>query len=420
MKRIKEERSAARGLFQKDFTLMVIGQIISLFGNSMLRFALSMTVLDLTGSAAQFAGISALSMIPTVLLSPIGGVLADRASRKGIMAALDFFTAGLLTVFLLLFQAHPGVVLIGGMMMILSVIESFYSPAVNSSIPLLVSEDRLVPANGVVTQINALASLFGPVLGGVLYGLFGLKAILPACIVCFFFSAVMECFLQIPYEKRPAEGGVLRTIRVDFSQAIGFLTRDRRGLLQLLPLIAGLNLVFSAMLNVGLPYVIKIQLGLSNQLYGLAAGAMSVGMILGGLLSGTAAKRVSTTRIYLFLLITGAAAIPFGAAVISNRAPMVSFVVILLSAVAMTAGSSLYSILCQALVQRLTPPELLGKVMAVVATLAICAMPAGQALYGLLFDWAGNSTFLVIWLGGLFCVLLALPMKRSLKRLERE
>lgn len=53
--------------FSRDFKLMVLGQIVSLFGNSILRFALSLYVLELTGSATAFGGILALSMIPTVL-----------------------------------------------------------------------------------------------------------------------------------------------------------------------------------------------------------------------------------------------------------------------------------------------------------------------------------------------------------------
>lgn len=59
-------------LFSRDFTLMILGQIISLFGNAILRFALSLYVLDTTGSAAAFGGILAVSMVPTILCSPLG------------------------------------------------------------------------------------------------------------------------------------------------------------------------------------------------------------------------------------------------------------------------------------------------------------------------------------------------------------
>ena len=84
-------------LLDRDFLLLVAGQGISLFGNMMLRFAMSMWVLDETGSAASFASILAVSIVPTILLSPFGGVLADRVNRRTIMVALDALSAALAT-----------------------------------------------------------------------------------------------------------------------------------------------------------------------------------------------------------------------------------------------------------------------------------------------------------------------------------
>lgn len=75
-------------LFTKNFMLLVLGQVSSLFGNYILRLALSMAVLEVTGSAAVFAGILSLAAVPTILLSPFGGILADRADKRTIMVAL--------------------------------------------------------------------------------------------------------------------------------------------------------------------------------------------------------------------------------------------------------------------------------------------------------------------------------------------
>ena len=91
-------------LFHKDFTIMVLGQIISLFGNSILRFTLSLYILDTTGSAAVFGSILAVSMIPTVLLSTFGGVLADRVNRRNIMVVLDYCTSFIIFLFALLHE----------------------------------------------------------------------------------------------------------------------------------------------------------------------------------------------------------------------------------------------------------------------------------------------------------------------------
>ena len=80
-------------LFTRDFTLLALGQAFSLAGNYALRFALSMYVLELTGSAGVFAGMLALAMAPTVLLSPLGGALADRCDRRRLMAGMDAASA---------------------------------------------------------------------------------------------------------------------------------------------------------------------------------------------------------------------------------------------------------------------------------------------------------------------------------------
>ena len=158
-------------VWNKNFTLLVIGQIISLFGNAMLRFSLSLYVLDTTGSASAFATILAISMIPTIFLSPIGGVLADRMSRRHIMILLDCFTGCLLLGFTYLITRASSLALVAITMIILSIIQSFYQPAVQASIPLLVDEEKLMQANGITVQVNALATLLGPILGGVLFSL---------------------------------------------------------------------------------------------------------------------------------------------------------------------------------------------------------------------------------------------------------
>lgn len=66
-------------LFNRNFSFLILGQVSSLLGNLTLKFALSMYILEQTGSASLFAGLLAASMVPTILLSPFGGVLADRA-----------------------------------------------------------------------------------------------------------------------------------------------------------------------------------------------------------------------------------------------------------------------------------------------------------------------------------------------------
>ena len=78
-----------RTLWTRNFILLVLGQASSLFGNLILRLALSMYLLEVTGSAAVFAGILSAAALPTIILSPLGGVLADRVDRRRLMVLLD-------------------------------------------------------------------------------------------------------------------------------------------------------------------------------------------------------------------------------------------------------------------------------------------------------------------------------------------
>ena len=87
--------------FGKDFILVIIGQIISLFGNAVLRFALPLYLFDQTGSPTLLGLVSAGSFLPMVVLSPVGGIVADRVNKRNIMVVLDFSAAALIALFAL-------------------------------------------------------------------------------------------------------------------------------------------------------------------------------------------------------------------------------------------------------------------------------------------------------------------------------
>ena len=403
-------------LFSRDFTLMVIGQIISLLGNAVLRFALPLQVLDATGSAAAFGGVLALSMVPVLLCSPLGGVLADRVPRQRIMWGLDFFTAALAAGYGLLFARGHSVAAVGGMMVLLSAIQALYQPAVQASIPVLVAEEHLPAANGVVAQVQALSSLLGPILGGVLYGWVGLAPIVWVGAACFFGSAVMELFLRIPFRRREDGGAPLAAVGRDLRDAGVFLVREQPGLLRVLALIALINLFL-----VGLPYLIKITLGLSSQLYSFAEAALSLGSILGGMLSGAALGRTGLRGAWRFLLGTALSLLPIALALVLGLPPLVAYGVILAAVLAGMACAMLFTVAAQTYLQRATPPHLLGKVAAFVSAISTCAMPLGQALYGVLFQAFQARAWVVVLLGlaaSLAVALAAAPALRKLPGLD--
>lgn len=131
-------------LFQKDFTLVVIGQIISLFGNAILRFALPLYLLRETGSPSLFGAVTACSFIPMIIFSLFGGVLADRVNKRNIMVILDFGTAAIIAVFYLIHGILPIVPIMIVCLMLLYSISGAYQPAVQASIPALLENEQIM------------------------------------------------------------------------------------------------------------------------------------------------------------------------------------------------------------------------------------------------------------------------------------
>ena len=289
-------------LFQRDFTLVVIGQIISLFGNAILRFALPLYLLRETGSSTLFGVVTACSFAPMVILSMIGSVLADRVNKRNIMVGLDFCTTALISVFYLSLGVLPTVPLFIVVLMLLYGISGTYQPAVQASIPLLVSSDKLMAGNAVINQVNTLSGLLGPVIGGIMCGMWGIYPILSVSIVCFLFSAIMEIFIHIPHVKRPRETSVLNVVKMDLRESYQFVRNEKPIFFSIVFLVSIFNLVLSAVMIVGTPILITQVLKMSDTMYGFTQGALAFGGLCGGILTAIVGQKLKLKNSYLLLL----------------------------------------------------------------------------------------------------------------------
>ena len=174
-------------MINKNFLIIVIGQIISLFGSAIQRFSMSLYLLEFTGSTATFAKLLAISTIPYVIFAPIAGKLSDHVNRKKIMVWLDFICTFIIGGYaLVLLNGRDHEMIVGIVMFLLSVCTTIYGPAVTSAIPQIVEEDKLTSANGIVNQVGSIVNFAGPILAGVLYGVLGIKAIVIINAISFF------------------------------------------------------------------------------------------------------------------------------------------------------------------------------------------------------------------------------------------
>ena len=175
-------------------------------------------------------------------------------------------------------------------LMLLYGIAGAYQPSVQASIPVLVHQEYFMAANSVINIVSSVSALSGPVLGGILYSAYGLKPVLWVSAVCFFCSAVMEIFIEIPHVKQMTEGSIFQVAKKDIAESIHFIRVEKPVIGKVLLVICAMNLFLSAMFIVGLPYLITEVLEFSpvqaGRLYGFTEGAVAAGGLAGGICAG--------------------------------------------------------------------------------------------------------------------------------------
>lgn len=405
-------------LFTKNFTLLVLGQVSSLFGNYILRLALSMYVLEVTGSAAVFAGILSLATIPTILLSPIGGILADRADRRNIMVALDALTGMFVLCAAVFLTGRNAVVVISVLLVLLSVLGAFETPTVQACIPQMLAGDNIIKGNAVVNQAASISYLIAPFLGGILYSAVGLKPVMYASVVCFFVTALFECFIKLGYQAREFQGNVLSMAKNDFSGSIRFIIKERPDIMKMLLLAAFSRFFVMGVTLVGLPFLVRFVLGLDAKFYGGAESALAVATILGSIAAGLLTGKLRSGRLSYVLAAIGVCIIPAGVIFLFPSSVMIKYAVIVAAFCGMQAAISIFSIFAVSMIQQNTPDELIGKIMAYTSAVTLCAQPVGQIVYGFLFDRFQEIVYLVLIPSGIVVCVNGLLATGFFRKLE--
>lgn len=409
-------------LFRKDFTLVVIGQIISIFGAAILRFALNLYVLDITGRVDIFAWVLALSVIPGIIFGPVGGAVADRVNRRNLMVLFDFSSSGVVLLLFFLLSTHrASVAAITCIMAVLYTISSLYQPAVQASIPTLVQEEQLASANGIVSSVNAIANLAAPVLGGILYGMAGLHLLVAISSMAFFLSAVMEIFIQIPFLKTARSKGILPTILGDMKTGMGYIVKENPKIFRTILLAAAVNMLTTPLIIVAVPYILRNTLNSNETMYGMGMGFAQLSMIVGAMLTGVLMKKMTLSKIYRGFVLLALLIVPMAVAVtpwVTRWGYWPPFALFCLSSALVMMLCTVISILFMTIVQRETPNELLGKVMALIMTVAQCAAPVGQAFYGIALEHWKQTVFIPVLLAAVLTAVIAFLTKWVLGETE--
>ncbi|MDT8719575.1 MFS transporter [Clostridium sp. 19966] len=362
----------------KQFLLLNSAQFISLIGTEMQDFALALYVLNITGSSTKFASVLAVTIIPKIILGPLMGVFADWFDKKKIVVILDTIS-GIVALGLWIASRSGSIKMyeIYIAVIMFSVISCLFNPAMSSALPLIVKKEELLEANSINSLLLSIGEVISPLLAGALMGRASITLIILINVISFWSSAVFELFLKIPAITKEKESFSFGKFKYDFAEGIKCI-KDTAVLRNLLVTIFIINLFFNPAINVGLPYIAKQVIKISNAQYGLLNTIMVAGGFISPVLIGILSKKLKMNKLFLITLL-GCSFITLLMALNSSRVflnlfgskNIAPFIFLCLNGLVMLVFVNMANICISAIKQSEVPVEILGRVSATSSAIAM-------------------------------------------------
>lgn len=367
-------------LRMRDFRLLLCGQAVSVLGDRMVAVALAFAVLEIGGSPSDVGFVLAAGVLPLVGSVLVGGVVADRASRRGVMVLADLTrvaSQGAMAALLITGAAEIWILaLLAG---VTGVATGFFSPATIGLLPAIVPAGQLQPANALRSSAISTGEILGPISAGVLVAVVGAGWAILADALTFAASAACLAMLRLPEHVAAASSPFLTDLREGWSAF-----RSRTWVWAVVAYFAMGNIVWSAW-NVLGPVIAERELG-GAAAWGTALAAVGVGALVGSVL----ATQVDPRRPLVFVAVTdGLFAIPLACLAATPSVPLLVCGA-LLSGVGMTLGISVW----ESTLQRHIPDASLSRVSSYDWFGSLVFAPLGLAIWAPVAALIGTGTAL--------------------------
>lgn len=373
--------------WKTSFTIVALGQAVSMLGSHGVQFALIWWLAEQTASPMML-GISGLvAYLPMTLFSPIAGVAADRFNRKWISIVSDMAMGAAALLYALALSAFDLPVWTVLIMLCLRGIGStFQQPAIQSIIPQLVPSDQLVKTNGWMQLLNAGSFLIGPVIGAAMYAAFPLWVVLFSDVVGAAFASVALGVVTIPPLKRaPREK---QRLLAEFAEGLAIFRRDRR--LFALVLADALCMFFYAPLSSFYPLMTSDYFRLSA-MYG---SAVELAFALGMLVSSLLFSSVLTVKRKLRVSCCGLLGMGAFSALCGILPPVFAgWGLFALFCAFLGASGNVHTIPLTAYMQETVEPQKMGRAFSVLTLISSITMPVGLLFSSPIAEKVGVNTW---------------------------
>ncbi|MGY1462354.1 MFS transporter [Bacillus toyonensis] len=395
----------------RNIYLYSFGKTVSIFGSSIYSFALGLYVLQITGSAWNFAITLILGTIPMIVMNPFAGVIADKVDKKKLVVCMDLLSGGLLiTVYTLSSNYGLNLFIIYTTTFLLTVFTTFFGIGLESAKPNIVSKERLMSINSISKIIDSVSLILGPLLGGIVFAVVDIKLFIMINGISFILSGISILFIHfklfghdIKEECSIREINFIKDIKEGY-----FYLMERESLKNTFHILISLNFFLGFAVTVPLPYIINTVLNLSSKQFGIIQGTFPVGMIIGAILVKKITNRFSysyllkklSSMLAVFMIISG---IP----VLFKSFEANDFVCVITYCVVMFSFGLIIALIDIPLIyfmQKEVPDEYRGRVLSIGLSIGKMMQPIALTLSGLLLNYipaytlpiAGGIVFLIL------------------------
>ena len=368
-------------LRQRDFGLVWASSFVSDAGDWLLMIALPLFAFAVTGSALGASTVFLAELIPMLVLGSFLGVLVDRWDHRRTMIVVNLVQGAFLLPLLFASAEHIWIVYL--VAAVEACLAALFNPAKQALVPRLVGPEQLGTGNALMAVSENLARLIGSPLGGLAFATVGLPGVVMVDAATYIVSAVLVALSRpLPAPDEPADGPLPRIHFLrQWVDGISTIRRTRPlGAISVITLLGQFSQgIFLVLFIV---YVVQ-QLDAGDTAVGLLRGVQAIGGVVGGLLVGALIRRFSPQAL------VGWGYVAFGAiSMLTWNLYGVTtaiwvyvglFIVVGIPAVATSAGTI-------TIVQKVTPPDALGRVVASFETLGGAAQGLGLLAAGLLVE----------------------------------
>lgn len=290
------------------FLLLWWGQFISAIGSGLTAFGLGVYVFAQTGSAASMALVTLLAFVPTLVLSPVAGVLADRYDRRLLMMLGDGLSAtGLLFILICMMNGGAALWQICAGVTVSAVFSSLLDPAYKATVTDLLTPEQYTKASGLMGIAGSAKYLISPIVAGLLLAVSDIKLLLLIDICTFFITVVATLVVKRGLTAKKPERGT--SFLCEFSDGFAAVSKNK-GVLVLVMMGAAITLFIGVLQTLCAPMILAFG---NSATLGIGESICASGMLVSSVLVGSIVmKKGYAKRLSLSLFFAGIFMAAFG------------------------------------------------------------------------------------------------------------